>query len=160
MTLPPDYGILDRFKCAKGSKSSHAPKVLKHYIRKQTSFNNVWTVLLKSELNGVYDLKVSPLNSLRIYPIKHSIYNKNPDLLEVYNFRVQAPECFIRSVNADSTFELFNFSKSTITNTKASIIKVPSSKLIILSRTSLIFPLHSVLVVKNHPVLSARLTLN
>ena len=70
-----------------------------------------------------FDLKVPPLNSLQIHPIKHSISDKNPDLLEVYSSKVQAPECFIRSVNAYSTSELFNLSKSTITNTKASILR-------------------------------------
>ena len=94
--LSPDYGISNHFKCAKESKSSHAPKILKHYICKQTSFNNLWTALLKSKLNGACDLKVPPLDSLQIHPIKHSISDKNPDLLELYCSKVQAPECFIR----------------------------------------------------------------
>ena len=53
--LSPDYRT--NFKCAKGSKSSHAPKILKHYMRKQTSFNNIWTALLTSELNGHVTIK-------------------------------------------------------------------------------------------------------
>ncbi|TYK03825.1 exodeoxyribonuclease-like [Cucumis melo var. makuwa] len=66
--LSPESGIFDRFKHAKGSKHVHAPEILKHYIHKQTSFNNVWTALLKSALNGVCALKAPSSVSLRKYP--------------------------------------------------------------------------------------------
>ena len=115
--LSPDFGISSSLKCAKGSKSTHAPKIIKHCICKQTSFNNVWTALLKSELNGVCDLKVLSSDYSRNHPLKHSISDKNPDLLEVYNSKVQAPECFIRSVKADSSSKLFKISESTMSNT-------------------------------------------
>lgn len=36
-----DFGISNWLKLAKGSKLVNAPKILKHYIQKQTSFNNV-----------------------------------------------------------------------------------------------------------------------
>ena len=58
---------------------------LKHYIRKQTSFNNIWTVLLKSELNGVCSLKAISSASFQNHPLKPSISDKNPNLLEVYS---------------------------------------------------------------------------
>ena len=97
---------------------------------------------------------------LWIRPIKHSIFDKSPDLMEVYNSKVQVPECFIRSINVDSTFELSFFLNPPSLTQRLLFCKAPLAKLIILSRTSLIFPLHSVLVVKNQPVLSVRVTLN
>ncbi|TYK02777.1 Transposon TX1 uncharacterized [Cucumis melo var. makuwa] len=57
-----DFGFSNRFKNTKGSKASHVPKILKHYIRKQTSFNNVWTALLKSEFNGVSECCIWSVN--------------------------------------------------------------------------------------------------
>lgn len=49
--------ISNNFNSSKGGKSSKASKIVKHYIRKQTSFNNIWTTLLKLELNRVCSLK-------------------------------------------------------------------------------------------------------
>ena len=85
--LSPDSGFFNHFKFAKGSKLTHGPKYLKHYIRKQTSFY-VQTALLKSELNGVCALEAPSSASFRNHPLKPFISDKNPDLLEVYCTKV------------------------------------------------------------------------
>ena len=107
-----EVGIFNHPKCEKGSKSSLTPKILEHYIRKQTSFNNVWTALIKSELNGICDLKISPLDSFRNNTIEHSVSVNNLDLLEVYSSKIQVPEHFSNSVNSASPSKCLNTSKS------------------------------------------------
>ena len=112
-------GIFNRSKCAKDSNSSHIPKILKHYIA-QTSFNNVWAALLKSKLNGVCDLKIPHLDCFRNNTIKHSVSANNPDLLEVYSFKIQVPESFYRSVNSTSPSKCLNISNSSTSTAKTS----------------------------------------
>ena len=118
--LSSEVGTFNRSKCAKGSKSSLIPKILKHYIHKQTSFNNVWTALVKSELNGVCDHRIPLSDSFRNNTIKHSVSVNNPDLLEVYSSKIQVPEDFSKSVNSPSPSKGFNTSKSSTSIAKTS----------------------------------------
>ena len=121
-------GIFNRSKCAKGSKSSLIPKILKHYIRKQTSFNNVWTALQKSELNEVCDLKIPSLDSFQNNTIMHSVSVNNPDLLEVYSSKIQVPQHFSKSVNSTSPSNCLNTSKSSTSIAKTSCQQGSSCK--------------------------------
>ena len=118
--LSSEVGISNRSKCAKDSKSSHIPKIFKHYIRKQTSFNNVWTALLKSELNVVWDLKIPHLDSFWNNTIKHSVSANNPDLWDVYSSKIQVPENFYRSVNSTPPSKCLNISNSPTSIAKTS----------------------------------------
>ena len=86
---PPVSGFCKRPKSAKGSNFFQAPKILKHYIRKRTSFNNLWTALLKSEFNDGCALKVPLLVPSRIHRFEPSISECNPDLLEVYSSKIR-----------------------------------------------------------------------
>ena len=74
---PSVYGFCNKTNSSQGDKSLQvqASKILKHYSRKHTSFNNLWTALLKSELNGGCDINIP------------SISANNPDL-----WRFAAPE--------------------------------------------------------------------
>lgn len=49
----------------------------------------MWTAPLKSESNGVCELKIPLLDSFRNNAIKHSVSANNPDLLEVYSSKIQ-----------------------------------------------------------------------
>ena len=91
-------------KSTKGGKSLQvqAPKILKHYIRKHTSFNDLWIALLKSELNGGCDLKIPISAPSRMHHSEPSISANNPDLLEVCCSKIQSSNCLTRSVNSVS----------------------------------------------------------
>ena len=157
--LSSEVGIFNYSKCGKDSKSSHIPKILKHYIRKQTSFNNVWTALLKSELNGVCDLKIPPLDCFRNNTIKHSVSANNPNLLEVYSSKIQAPESFSRLVNSTSPSKCLNISNSSTSIAKTSCQQGSPCKADLTPKDQPEISHLSVLVVKNQLIL-VNLTLN
>ncbi|XP_031738083.1 uncharacterized protein LOC116402658 [Cucumis sativus] len=97
-SLPLVSGFCNKPKSTKGGNSLqvHAPKILKHYIRKHTSFNNIWTALLKSELDGGCDLKIPISAPSRMHRSEPSISANNPDLLEVYCSKIQSSNCLTR----------------------------------------------------------------
>ena len=68
----------------------------------------------------VCDLKIPPLDSFQNNTIKHSVSANNPNLLEVYSSKIQAPESFSRLVNSTSPSKCLNISNSSTSTAKTS----------------------------------------
>lgn len=120
----PEVGILHRFSQIKENKKVKSPKLcLKHFIQKQTSFNNVWTALLKSESIGACSLKISISDPHRKYMLKTSLSEKNLDLLEVCSSKAQSSDCINRLVTVDSNPKLFNYSCFMEPNRKVTLLR-------------------------------------
>ena len=66
---------------------------MKHFIRKKTSFNNVWTVLFNSETLGACSFKAQEKHYQGHHSFKSSFIEANSDLLEVSSSLVQATGC-------------------------------------------------------------------
>ena len=122
---PSVSGFCNKTNPSQGDKALqvHASKILKHYSRKHTSFNNLWTALLKSELNGGCDIKLPFSAPSRKHKSKPSIFANNLDLLEVCNSRIQTSNCLSRSVNSGSPVKHFKYSKLPIFNPKVNLLR-------------------------------------
>ena len=84
-----------RFNIA--TRVSCPPKFyLKHFIRKKTSFNNVWTALFNFETLGACSFKAQEKHYQGHHSFKSSFTEANPDLLEVSSSPVQATGCNTR----------------------------------------------------------------
>ena len=84
-----------RFNIA--TKVSCPPKFyLKHFIRKKTSFNNVWIALFNSETLGACSFKAQEKHYQGHHSFKSSFIEANSDLLEVSSSLVQATGCNTR----------------------------------------------------------------
>ena len=120
---PSVYGFCNKTNSLQGDKSPlvQAPKILKHYSRKHT-FNNLWTALLKSELNGGCDIKIPSSALPRKHNLEPSISANNPDLLEVCSSKIQTSICLSRSAHSCSPIKHFKYSKLPNINSKVNLL--------------------------------------
>ena len=95
----------------KAKKNYYPPKFLKHFIRKRTSSNHVWTALFNSESFGTCLFKAQEKHSQGQQSFKFSFTDVNSDLLEVCSSLVQASGCNTRLVNPQSNLHSFSFSE-------------------------------------------------
>ena len=80
----------------KATKISCPPKFLKHFIRKKTYFNNVWTALFVSETFGACSFKAQVKHYQGHHSFKSSFTEANPQLLEVLSSLVRVIGCNTR----------------------------------------------------------------
>ena len=81
----------------KATKISSPPKsFLKHFIRKKTYFNNVWTALFNFETFGACSFKAQEKHYQGHHSFKSLFTKENSDLLEVSSSLVQATSCNTR----------------------------------------------------------------
>ena len=113
----PTHWILFRSTTISLSKILNQMLQSKVFSRKQMSFINSWTALLKSNSIGTCSLKAPILDPHRKHKLKPSLSKDNPDLLEVCTSKVQAFDSLNRSVMDSSAPKIFNYSSFMDPNT-------------------------------------------
>lgn len=113
-----------KLRPSKGKKKGSSPKIpLKHFIRKQKSFDNVWTALLKSKSLVACSFKATKEAPQQNLIIKPSLSENNPNLLEACSSKVRIDTLQNRSVTAPPAPKLFSYSSFTDPNTKIILLR-------------------------------------
>ena len=116
-------GSPNNFCSSKGKKSKISSIVpLKQFIRKDTSFDNAWTALLKSEAIAACSFKDLEKDLKKNLPSKTSLSEQNPDFLEICTSKIQSASYNIRSISPRPASDHFNYSSFTDPNTKVTLV--------------------------------------